>query len=297
MTARLLALGQPDLVPYTLVLINLLAIPAGVLVLAAWLRRRNVSPWFALLYALYTGTVYTFTRDTVEPLSYLLVLLAIYQFDFADKRRVLWAGLLFSAAILTRDKVLLFAAIYGGALLLHGVLQTRKADWRHLWENVPPAAIFALLALGPFLLYKTFLHLWLGGGSEQPGFGATAPLSGVSQATGSLARMVSQSMTVYIPSLVAGAVGIWALLRRRWRPEVFMLVGSAAVTFSLSYQYYATDYYGVARVGMVTVIAAILCIPTFRDLVSARLWLPICVAGWCSWSWILFIVNAWAPWQ
>src|ERR1700737_164311 len=46
MVARVLALGRPDLIPWTLWLINWLAIAGGALAVAAWLKRRGFSPWF-----------------------------------------------------------------------------------------------------------------------------------------------------------------------------------------------------------------------------------------------------------
>src|ERR1700716_1997885 len=52
MVARALGLGQPGLIPYTLILVNWLALAGGATALAAWLRRKRVSPWFALVYGL-----------------------------------------------------------------------------------------------------------------------------------------------------------------------------------------------------------------------------------------------------
>jgi hypothetical protein len=118
--ARLLAAGRPRLVPWTLILVNLLAIGGGVWALAAWLRRRSCSPWFALLYGLYPGLLLAFQRDLTEPLAYGLVPVAVYVFDFGGRRRLAWAALLFGLAVLARQTTAVFALCYAGAVLLAG---------------------------------------------------------------------------------------------------------------------------------------------------------------------------------
>ncbi|HEV2457094.1 MAG TPA: hypothetical protein VGS80_01925, partial [Ktedonobacterales bacterium] len=118
MTARLLALGQPGLVPYTLLAVNLLAAAGGTLALAAWLKRKRLSPWLALLFGLYPGLFIAFQRDLNEPLAYALAALGVYLFDFGGRRRVLWAGIAFGLAALARESTLIFPLVYGLALLL-----------------------------------------------------------------------------------------------------------------------------------------------------------------------------------
>ncbi len=44
LVARMLALGQPAVIPYALVLVNYFAVVGGTLAVAAWLARRQVSP-------------------------------------------------------------------------------------------------------------------------------------------------------------------------------------------------------------------------------------------------------------
>jgi hypothetical protein len=82
MTARLLAFGRPGLIPYTLVLVNWLALAFGTLAIAAWLKSKGISPWFAVSYGLYFGLFIAFARDCVEPMAYAWVALAIYLFEF-----------------------------------------------------------------------------------------------------------------------------------------------------------------------------------------------------------------------
>src|SRR5438270_896754 len=73
MTARILALDSPGLVPLSLLLINLMAIVGGTLAVSAWLKRKRLSPWFALIYGLYPGLFVSLQRDLAEPMAFALV--------------------------------------------------------------------------------------------------------------------------------------------------------------------------------------------------------------------------------
>ena len=91
MTARLLALGRPELVPFALIAVNLIMIGIGTAALAALLRRRGFSPWYAAVYAFYPGVLITLQRDTTEIMAYGLVAVAIYLFD--ARRRLFWSAI------------------------------------------------------------------------------------------------------------------------------------------------------------------------------------------------------------
>src|SRR5258708_1360963 len=65
--ARALALCQSALVPWTLILVNLLAQVAGTLAVEAWLKAHAVSSWYALTYGLWVGLVAAIRLDLNEP--------------------------------------------------------------------------------------------------------------------------------------------------------------------------------------------------------------------------------------
>jgi len=62
-TARLMALRDPVLIPYTLILVNVLAVTGTVLTLAVFVSARGISPWWGLVYGLYPGTVQAVRSD------------------------------------------------------------------------------------------------------------------------------------------------------------------------------------------------------------------------------------------
>lgn len=103
---RLLSLGASASVSWLLVVVNGLAIVVTAYLLAKWLDQRGVSPWYALMYALYIGTFMAFSRDLTEPLA--LGLAAGGSALWLQGRRVR-AVLLLALAVLAKEITLLFA--------------------------------------------------------------------------------------------------------------------------------------------------------------------------------------------
>lgn len=149
--ARVLALGQVNLLPWAMLLINLAAIPVGTYCLERLLMRQRVSRWYALSYGLFGGTLIGLRLDLTEPLAGALALGALWA--LAAARPWLGAGLLALAA-LGKETALLMA---GGWLLY--LLAARR--WRE-------AIRYGALAAGPFSLWQIALWAWLG----SPGVGS-----------------------------------------------------------------------------------------------------------------------------
>lgn len=303
-TARALAFGQVDLIPYTMILTNWLAIAGGTLILAIWLRRRYVSPWFALGYALYFGTAFSYAHDLVEPLSYALILLGIYTFDFGSHRRVLRSAFWFALAILARDKSVLFAAVYGLALLIPPDGWRAVVSGPAMRRTVPGATLFFAVAGVPMLMYKLFLRSWLagsaprattgiGGALQSVGIQTTAqsvPFTSLFHALTSSASVIIQGPSVYVPTAVLCVMLVWAVSRRLWCKELTLLAVSIATTVViLNPVYFTIDHFGIVRAATAIVVSALLCTPTFNLISRTRAWLAICLVGWCCFSvkWLL----------
>jgi len=75
--ARLLAFGQPLLIPWTLILVNVAAIGLGTWATQALLADQRVSRWYALVYGLYGGQLVALRTDLTEPLAYGLAQVAM----------------------------------------------------------------------------------------------------------------------------------------------------------------------------------------------------------------------------
>ena len=189
LTARALALGQPGLVPYAMLLINLLAVALGTLALASWLRRKGVSPWFAAIFGFYPGLLISLQRDLTEPLAYGLVALAIYLFDFGGRRRFLWAGLAFALAVLARETTVVFPLVYSARFL---------PNWRR-------TAIFAGMTILPLAAYEMVLWKWLGVIGTESGPGPI-PFLGLLSSEWKVVRQVPEVIGIILPAAICAAL-------------------------------------------------------------------------------------------
>lgn len=293
MAARLLAFGQSALIPYTLLLINWLAVGGGTLLVALWLQRKGRPTWLAIFYGLYSGLFIAYGRDLTEPLSYGLVALAIYLFDFGGRRRLVWSGLAFAGALLARETTVVFAGLYGiaplfaalatgdGANALRGWRDRLLASVRSGWRN---AVLLLSVAFAPYLLYKLFLGLWL----NDPGVRSDLspqfiPFGGllVYWPWPTLGWTIA---TLVIPALVCAVLGLLALRRQPFSVEVWALLANVLLFIVMLPPLDYVDYQGTSRITTGVVLAALLCVPAFDSLTAGRhrWWLSICGALWIT---------------
>ncbi len=74
MLARLLALGNPTAIPWTLILINLASLALGTLATEKILAAHGHSRWYALAYGAFAGLLLSLRHDLTEPLAFPLFL-------------------------------------------------------------------------------------------------------------------------------------------------------------------------------------------------------------------------------
>jgi hypothetical protein len=282
MAARLLAGGRADLIPYTLLLVNWLAISGGTLALAAWLRRRGASPWFALAFGLYPGQLIALGFDLTEPLSYALVALAIYLFDAGGRRRALWSGLSFALALLARESAIVFVLLYPLALLGR---DGGEAPWRaRLAANWRGAALMLAVSLGPFLLYKGFLLLWLGSPGIPAGLRPTAiPFAGLVADYSANDSWAEEARSVVIPALLCAAMALWALWKRGRAVPIWGLLANVLLFVVLLSPLSYGSIRDSARITIGVPLAALCCLPYLDRLTGKnRWWLWSSMALWLS---------------
>jgi hypothetical protein len=214
MLARLLALGQPNLIPWTLIIVNIVAIGLGTWATERILVRLDTSHWYALAYGLYGGNLIALRTDMAEALTQALVQLAILA--WLEKRRP-WAVLAFALAILTKETAVLFLAGFM-------VYYLSRLQWRRLFTLAT--------AVVPYLLYQLFLYVWLGGvgmGGNEPfhyPLGGWLTAAQVHFGAFLLVSIVIVPMSI-LPTLAALILVARDLLRRFFHPFVFCLLFNA----------------------------------------------------------------------
>jgi hypothetical protein len=235
--ARLLALGQESLIPYTLPLLNLIALGMGTWLTERILVRYRMSHWYAVTYGLYAGQLMSVRLDLNEPLAHALVQAAILAAERSrwsgrhapDGSGLAWATLFFALAALAKETTLVYVAGY--LLFLFA-----RRHWRRL----------AGLALGvgtPFLAWQAVLWAWLGSpGIGSGGAGATGwellPFRGLWSVAEIDLRVLGLLALVMVPlAVIPSLLSLWAagrdLWRGRWHPFTTMLLTNALATVFL----------------------------------------------------------------
>jgi hypothetical protein len=220
--ARLIAFGQPALIPWTIVLINLIAQAAGTAVVERLLADLGVSRWYALVYGLWPGLAVSVRTDIAEPLSYGLIAAAY----LADRRDKVWlAALFFGLAVFAKETALLFVAAQLAFALF-------ARDARRLLS-------LAMLSILSFVVWQVALQFWFGnmglgsGGCKGTPF-EIIPFMGVWRIlplnpTVFAVFLLFLSPWVMFPAVWGIVASAREVLRRNWHPYVWALGANAVI--------------------------------------------------------------------
>ena len=144
--ARGLSFGQANLVPYLLVMINVVALGVGAGALAYLITYFGANGYLALGYTVWVGNIFALRFDLHEILAFTFALVAII--PYIHKKYILTIALLICA---TMTKEIGFLVAIG--LGLHAVFERRKIRWASLIIGAP---------LLTFLVWWGFMRLWFG---------------------------------------------------------------------------------------------------------------------------------------
>jgi hypothetical protein len=310
MLARLLALGQPALVPYALIVVNWLAVGVGTLVIGLWLGRHGKLPWLALIYGFYPGFTIALRMDLTEPLAYSLAALGVYLFEYGGKRRFAWSAAAFALAGITRESALVFAAAIALIWALGAIASLPKRMPTKLARAALPAAVWLALTVAPYAALKVFLAIAVGGAgiSDDPSL-TLIPLSGLMHywPWGGVHWLIA--LTIALPATICLAVSVWMLgralhssihqhtpSRRRFPTMTFASTRaiwvSLAVALAINTALFALllarspyrDIFAAYRVSASIPVNVLLLVPAFRGRESfaraARALITCCAALW-----------------
>ena len=262
--ARALALGRADLIPFALLLVNLLAVGAGTLALALVLRDRGLSPWYAALFGFYPGLFYAVSRDLAEPAAYALAALGLLA---VGRRRLPLAVALFALAGLTRETTLLFPL----SLAVWSVVARRRFR---------DGAMLAA-AVVPYLALRAGLWVWLGspGNARAQGL-ELVPFGGLAGQWPWSTLTLEQLYAVVAPALIASALAIVAHVPGK---VLAMLGANVLVLVVLLPEPSYADYDASGRITIGVVLAFLIALPA------------VVAAGRLAQAWIVALFW-FAPW-
>lgn len=251
--ARLLALGQEPLIPWSLIAVNFIA-----LVALGWLGARyalelGVPALWGLVFPLYLGFATSFSRDLAEPLECALILAALLSL----RRQRYWiAAALLSAAVLAKEPALLVVAGIGLADL--------HANRAPLWQRSRAVAAVPVLVVATWQYW-----LWRNWGTvgvvEGAGNGGW-PLSGVSMAlSGGLWHWHwPWGLALILLPLTAGTIAFTMKGGGSTLGERLSLALYAALLITLSSQVWSDNHAFVRAASEFSLLAAILLLGSNR---------------------------------
>lgn len=205
--------GDPALLPWVLVSINILALTAAVYLLAEYLGEQSANPLYAISFLAFIGTILTLWADLNEPLA---LAFSLWGLRFTRRNRVWQAGLAFALGILAKEIALMFAL---GA-----------AAWCLVTRRFTHAARLIALSLAPAVAWGFVLTRWLGESplAAQPAAMEVIPFYGMKFL---LAEPVSLFILAWTAFPAAAALMVGLCDRRRWSagPEALVLLANTAL--------------------------------------------------------------------
>ena len=287
-TARAASLGSADAIPYAMLAINLIAIGAGTLAVALWLRARGAPPWPAALFGLYPGMIFSALRDLTEPLAFALAAVAVLVFDERRTGKLVGAGILFALAALTRETVVPFALAAAVALVLAD--KRDRGTWRSLqvWRR---ALLFAAGTCGPLLIWRQLVAAYVHEPTQETGSGVgwAIPFHGIASYRPFDPQHRVIVLAVILPTL-AVAIGALFLFRRAQVATALLLVNALLYVVFLPDSVYV-DYGAAGRAAIGVMLAALYCLPAWRPRGLGRT--AVLGAGVFAWSigWYLVVAS------
>ncbi|HEX4521214.1 MAG TPA: hypothetical protein VH063_16655 [Gaiellaceae bacterium] len=271
--AWVLGAGQPGAFAYTLIALNLFAIVATVYLLAGYLVRRGLTPWWAGLYGVFPGIMICLWADLSEPLAFLFAAWGYLEYERRPER-VARYGALFALAVLARETALVIPALVAIQIALRG-----REGLRLRGRAVGAAAALLAITLVPTAIWRGFLQWWLGGSP----FGTPydwVPFQGIWHYWPFGGRAVVVLLAVVLPGLVWLVLALDRLRSGRPTLPQFMVIVSVLLFVVLVPSAVEAVYESAGRTITSLVLAVILWLPDLRAsppyrprLVDGAIWL------------------------
>jgi len=261
-TAFVFSFGQPGLLPWTMLLINLISGGASAGFLAYLLGKRGAPAWPALLVTVTFAYWIGVRLDLNEPLALCLALIGLAAYE--DERRKLSLAA-FILAGLTKETALVFPL----AIAVADIFRQRR--WR--------PGMTGLVPLGAYFLWAGFLTFWLG---ESPFATRQSnlrllPFAGFAALEGLEARTM-MVLWVILPAIVLGLLALYELAGRKHSASVesWLVLGNAALLASLPDLTWF-DPLAVLRMSVGLLMAGVLLLGAYWPRLlpyAAALWAP-----------------------
>jgi hypothetical protein len=285
--ARALSLGDPAVLGWALLVLNIAAAGLLTLCVAVWLRRNGASAWYAAIAGLAPGFAIGIVRDLTEPLAYALVALGMVLVTRArrDRDLVLATGA-FALAAFTRETTLLFAFAVALTLLIGA------SDMPAFRVRRPAAAVWLIAgSCGPVILWRLVLPSLVGG---PPPVSALSPIpfAGLIERRPYDDEETLQLVAILVPSALA--IALVGLLIRQLTPATIALALNFVVLVVFLGEPGWSEFVSSGRISYGVVLAFVLCLPAIQP--SGRR-LLVSVMPACAWAfgWVVVLPRMLEP--
>lgn len=200
--------GNQNMLPWVMLLINLLAASGSFILLSEYLSIKGLHAWRAVAFLFSAGMMISLRADLNEPLAILLALAGLV---LIYHKKWVFAGLAFALGILAKEIVVVF--VIGTVVWLLFEKKTRTA------------LLLTVLSLLPAVLWGLFLTSWLG----QSPLSADQAAMEILPFYGLLFIGVSPAkimiiLWVALPAILFGLVGSLDFLKRQHSLELFIVL-------------------------------------------------------------------------
>ncbi len=218
---RLSSLGQPSVMPWAMLGINVAAIAGTVALLAAMLRARGLPPWLALVAGLYCGQPLGMLRDLTDPLMVFWLTLALWGIS---RERWLVTAAALGLGMLTREAMLPFVICFAVPLVV-------ERNWRLL-------ALYGAIALVPYgvwaIIIRALFGTWGLSQTTQSSMFLPLPFAGLLSAP-SAGLAASMFLVACVPALAAMGYAVYALRQRPWHDALLLAAALGALLYGVSF--------------------------------------------------------------
>jgi len=151
--AWIFSLGQHQLVPVVLVVVNLFGVAAMAMLGAVFARQAGRHALWGLLFVAYFGLVISVGRDTAEPLAETCMLGGLLAYRRGGSRMYVLAAALFAVGAITRETILLAPAAIAVTRLI-AIARRRENPGLADLTWVAPAAVYGLVEVAVHFAVK-----------------------------------------------------------------------------------------------------------------------------------------------
>lgn len=199
MLARLVGLGREEWIPWTLLVVNLLAHAAATFALSLYLLEHDTWPGYALLYGLWAGVFGGVALDLHEPLAYGLAAVGVWARQRGQPR---WSAASLSLALFAKESTIVF-------LLAAVMADLWQGRWRRTALNHGPGVL--AFALWQLWLWATFGEPGLASGGAQATPFELIPFMGLLRVGLVDPRVLGVYLLIFGPGIILPA--LWGLLQ------------------------------------------------------------------------------------